>query len=211
VASTRKRARELLPNVLLTLLSIVQALALETFWNRFQSSDYLWQGGWPAFLGWLQVLVIVMGIAEIWLFYVSLILRFTWVPGVRDMLLPFFIGLLQFTLVHLQGIERIGAWLLCLSVIFAVVVTESHLIFNQARRDPANQLFFIGVEPATLRDFKQSIALVGALALAGLLLMWTGNQSWLALVSLLYALGAISWQMNVTGYYWKITITDAPE
>ena len=37
-----ERAKELLPAVILTILSMIQALALELFWTRFAASDYLW-------------------------------------------------------------------------------------------------------------------------------------------------------------------------
>ncbi len=208
---TRQRARELLPSVLLTLLSMIQALALETFWSHFQANDSLWLGGWPALLGWLQVVGVTLGITLIWLVYVSVLLRFSWVPGIRDMLVPFGIGLIEFMLVDLQGPEQVGQWLLCVAVAFAVVIGESHMIFRQARRDPMNRQFFAGVEPAKPSDYYGQAIVIGVMAALGLAVMWTGSQRWLALVSLVFVIAAFLRQFAATHYYWKISITDAPE
>ncbi len=62
-----ERARDLLPSIIITILSMIQALALELFWNRIQVSDFLWQGGWTATLGWLQLLVMLLGMLLVWL------------------------------------------------------------------------------------------------------------------------------------------------
>lgn len=211
MSSSRQRARDLLPNVLLTLLSIVQALALETFWERFLASDYLWMGGWPAWIGWVQVTTIVLGIIEIWLFYVSVILRFSWVPGVRDMVLPFFIGILEFILVELQGIERVGPWLVCLAATFALVGAESHLLFRNARRDPANRAFFERLAPAESVDLIRLVLPVVAILALAVAVMATGNQAGFALGCLLAAFCAMAWQIVITVRYWTSTITAVPD
>ena len=67
------RPRELLPGVLLTLLSVVQALVLETLWSTVQESSVLFAGGLPAWIGWLQVAAVFQGIVIIWLFYISIV------------------------------------------------------------------------------------------------------------------------------------------
>jgi hypothetical protein len=90
----RERATELLPSVLLTLLSMIQALALELLWTRVRETPVLWGADWQALLDWGQVVVTVLGMTVVWLLYVSLVLRFTWLPSIRDSLLPFGIGIL---------------------------------------------------------------------------------------------------------------------
>lgn len=202
----RGRARELLPSVLLTLLSMIQALALEIFWTRLRENPQLYAAGWPALLGWLQVVAVLLGIALIWLFYVSLILRFSWVPGVREMLLPFVIGMLEFTLIDLQGLERMGSWLVCLAAIFAVATTESHFIFRAARRDPANRQFFDLFAPATLSDYLHTGIVVALLLGLGSAVGLSGNRGALALVALLFAVAALLHQTYMACFYWRETI-----
>lgn len=210
-STTRERARALLPSVLLTLLSMIQALALELYWSRIQTTEVLWGGGFPAFLAWLQTAAVLLGILEIWLFYMSLLLRFSWVPTVRDMLLPFAIGLLEFLLIDLLGEGRVGEWLICLAVIFVVSVSENHLIFRAARRDPSNAEFFEGVGRATLADFYPQIASTVPILLIGLVVVWSGTEGGLAAAGVAYGLAALGWQLWITGRYWSVTISQAPE
>ena len=96
------RAKDLLPTIILTILSMIQALALELFWSRIEDSLFLWQGGLDAIIGWLQLLVMLAGILLIWVFYVSFVLRFTWLPSMEDTLIPFLIGLLEFAMIDLM-------------------------------------------------------------------------------------------------------------
>ena len=102
-----ERAKDLLPSIILTILSMIQALALELFWSRIEDSVFLWQGGLDAVVGWLQLSVMLVGILLIWVFYVSFVLRFTWLPSLEDTLIPFLIGLLEFAMIDLMR-ERSG-------------------------------------------------------------------------------------------------------
>ena len=94
--SMQQRAKALMPSMLLTLLSIIQALALELLWSRLTASEHLWRFDWVALLGWLQMSAVLLGIIEIWLMYTSLVLRLRWTPSTRDSVIPFVIGLLEF-------------------------------------------------------------------------------------------------------------------
>lgn len=160
-----ERARELLPTIVITVLSMIQALALELYWNRFLESDYLWQGGWEATLGWLQLAVMLLGILQIWMFYVRLVLRFTWLPIMGDTLTPFLIGLLEFAMIEMMGPGTMGPWFLILAVVFAVSIGASHLLMRRARLDPVNEHYFINVPRASWRDYMLSATIVAILAL----------------------------------------------
>ena len=199
-----ERARELLPTIVITVLSMIQALALELYWSRLRESDYLWQWGWDATLGWLQLLVMLLGIMQIWLFYVSLVLRFSWLPTMEDTLTPFVIGLLEFAMVDLVGPDTLGPWFLVLAMVFGVSIGASHLVMRRARRDPANNYFFSQVGRASWRDYRISALVVLALALFGLGL-WSGAlPAFVSLVALLFALLALSYQLLVVHRYWLV-------
>jgi hypothetical protein len=96
----RDRAKEHLPMVLLTLLSIVQALALELLWSYVRESTYLFEMTWTALLTWIQVGTNFIGIVVIWIVYASTAMRFRWIPTTSDSVYPFFIGLLEFILIE---------------------------------------------------------------------------------------------------------------
>jgi len=146
MGSMRRRAKEHFPSVLLTFLSIIQALAVEFWWSSMRDSDYLWSGGWDAWIGWIQFFTIFLGILEVWLVYTSLVMRFVWLPGFNDSVMPFFIGIIEFCLVDLMGPDHLPIWLCVLGLIFAVMVASSHQTLVQARREPENDLHFRNVK-----------------------------------------------------------------
>jgi hypothetical protein len=200
------RAKDLLPSVLLTLLSIIQALALEMLWASLDESPYLWAGGWQSILGWLQVAVMLLGILQIWLFYTSLVMRFRWVPSTRDSILPFVIGILEFTLIDLLGPATLAPWFCVLAIIFAISTWESHKMFMRARQDPENREFFENVERAKLVDFAAPIASVSGLVLFGVVLHVSGSPTWLALAGLLAALVMLAYQIALMRRYWDLAM-----
>ena len=197
-----ERARELLPAILITVLSMIQALALELYWTKIRESDFLWHGGWEAAIGWLQVLIVFLGILLIWLLYVSAVLRFSWVPAMEDTLIPFFIGLLEFSLIDLINPAALGPWFLVLGTIFAVSTGANHMVMRRARRDPQNAYFFDNIEPASWRDYTRSIVICTSLALLGAVL-WLGiTPHAVSIIALLLAMAAVVSQFWQTHRYW---------
>ena len=202
----RARAKQQLPSVLLTLLSIIQALALELLWGRIGESEYLFGGGWPAVVGWTQILAVVIGVLQIWFAYTSLVMRFVWTPSLNDLLVPFGVGLLEFTLIELLGPASLPAWFATLALTFALVMWATHVSYRQARRDPANDEFFAAIEPAGWRDFLGGFGMIGALLAIGVVLWWTGNQTWLALAALLFASGVLLYQIEIARRFWNLSM-----
>ena len=133
-----ERARELVPALIFTLLSMIQALALEIFWSKIVVSEHLWQWGWAAAIGWLQFSVMLEGILLIWLLYVSFILRFSWLPSLEDTLLPFFIGLLEFAMISLTEPDLVGPWLMLLALIYSLALLSSHTTMRRAESCASN-------------------------------------------------------------------------
>ena len=199
----RNRATDLLPAVLLTVLSMIQALALELLWTRLRESPYLWTMDWNALLGWTQVAAMLLGFLVVWLFYISVVMRFRWLPSLQDSVVPFGIGILEFTLIDLMGPDSLGPWFYALALIFGVSTWASHSIFRRARQDPANWEFFDSVQPATIRDFMPSISATGGIGFLGLVLQISRDQGWLALGAVLIASAALAYQIELTRRYWQ--------
>ncbi len=197
-----QRARDMLPAIVITVLSMIQALALELYWNRFQGSEHLWQGGWEAAVGWLQMGLMLLGILQIWLLYVSLMLRFSWLPEISDALVPFVIGLLEFTMIDLMGPATLGPWFLCLGMLFGICIGATHMAHRRARGDPANDYFFSRVAPANWRDYLGSSVMIVILLLFGVALWQTDNRTWLPFTAILLALPALAYQLLMTRRYW---------
>ena len=197
-----ERARDLVPSLMLTVLSMIQALALEMYWGRIGESVFLWEGGWEAVIGWMQVSALFLGILLIWVLYVSFVLRFTWLPTLEDTLVPFLIGALEFAMVDMLEPRYLGPWMLLLGAIFALATATAHTTMRRARREPENAYFFDNMEPSTWRDYLRSAVMVGILWLFGVALLVAGFQPYLALAALLFALLTLVGQYFQARKYW---------
>jgi len=204
----RARAKKQMPMVLLTLLSIIQALALELLWVHITESPELMTVSWFSLLHWIQIVVTLLGIILIWLLYSSMTMRFSWVPTPGDSVIPFGIGILEFTLIALLGVSHLGAWFVTLAVLFVISNWAMQSILRRARKDEDNDHFFSGVPPAAFRDFLPAIVIVSVLMLVGLALWLTGHTGVFALAALLVAGGAIAHQIYLSAARWRHSMTD---
>jgi hypothetical protein len=186
---------------------MIQALALELLWTRLRESPYLWTMDWNALLGWTQVAAMLLGFLVVWLFYISAVMRFRWLPSLQDSVVPFGIGILEFTLIDLMGPDALGPWFYTLALIFGVSTWASHSIFRRARQDPDNWEFFDSVQPATIRDFLPSISAAGGIGFLGLILHVSYDQGWFALGAFLLAIAALAYQIELTRRYWQRSLS----
>ncbi len=192
--SIRDRATNQFPMVLLTLLSIVQALALEFLWDHLRHRPELYELSWIAILGWLQIAASLMGLILIWLTYSGMVMRFRWTPSTGDSVMPFFVGLIEFLMIDMMGPDKLGHWMLVLAVVFATMIVVSHKIFRRARQDPSNYEWFEKYSPATIRDFLPKILVIVAMSLFGIWLWQSGNYGWPALFGLLAAHAVLGYE-----------------
>lgn len=171
----RERAKDSFPTVLLTLLSIVQALALELLWSHIMNTAYLFEMTWLAAISWVQITATFLGLVLIWVVYASNVMRFRWTPVTSDSVYPFVIGLIEFAHIASLDADEISNWLLLMALIFSTMTWVSHTNMKRARRDPDNASFFANRQPATLRDFYVTIAITLALITTGII--FRGNDA----------------------------------
>ncbi len=202
----RKRAKDLLPTVLLTLLSIVQAFSLELMWAHVTSEETRFQWTFAGVLSGLQILATFLGVLVIWLIYASLVLRFRWVPTTSDSVFPFLIGIIEFTLIATLGPHLLGQWFLILALIFVVMAWVSQVTLRRAREDGENDSFFSMVKPAGWKDYLFVIWASGVFVVAGTYLLLSDSQGWLALLALMVAIAALAMQMYSTDKFWRRSV-----
>ena len=207
MSEMRSRAKEHFPMVLATLLSIVQALALELLWAHIRVSEYLFTVNWIAVISWVQLVATFLGLVLIWVVYASMMMRFRWVPATTDSVYPFLIGLIEFMLIETLGPESIGSWLLLMASVFAMMVWVSHATMRRARRDGDNDEYFAQFKPATLRDFYPQIAIVGTLGLVGAYVLYRNDQGIVALLAILSCNGLLGWQFYEATVFWKRSVS----
>lgn len=206
--SIRQRASEMFPSVMLTVLSMIQALALELLWSRIVEDSFLWAGGWDAVLGWAELLAALLGILEIWLFYMSSVLRFTWVPSIYDSVLPFGIGMIEFSMIELIGPGTVAPWLLSVALLFGVSTWAGQQIARRARQIPSNEGFFAKFKPATRRDFLPAVLAVGALVVLAAVIYALGELRSVSFVAVCGVLALILRQLEVTRNFWNSSLSD---
>jgi len=189
--------------VLLTLLSILQALAVELLWSHVRDHDYLLESSWIAVISWVQIGATLLGVLLIWLLYSSMVMRFRWVPSTSDSLFPFIIGILQFVMIAALGPDRLGYWFVTLGILFGVTSAALQIVLRRARLDGDNDEWFANIPRATRRDFYPVVAVVGLLTGLGIALGVTGHQGPLALLALLVAAAALGYQMYLNHVFWR--------
>ncbi len=204
--SIRIRARAHLPSVLLTLLSIVQAIALESLWDHTVHRQEIYELSLAATTGWLQIAVSLFIIIMVWLAYVSLVMRFIWTPSVTDLTLPFFVGVIELLMIESMGPDELGAWFVVLALIFTLLLLLTHSLYRRARRDSDNAEFFQQIQAATWRDHLLNAAYVAVVALAGIGFWLYDYPGWVAVMALLVLLCSVAYQIRLLAGFWRTSM-----
>lgn len=192
--------------VLLTLLSIVQALALEFLWDHMRHRTDIFELSLAALIGWLQIAASFNAIILIWLMYAGMLMRFRWTPTTADSIFPFLLGLIQFMMIEIMGAEKLALWIVVLALVFGTMTFINHRAMKRARLDPANREFFDCFLPATLKDFVPDIVVVIALLLAGSWIWFSGQQDWFAICTLAAAFIGLGYETLKAARYWKVSM-----
>lgn len=197
-----------MPSVLLTLLSIVQALALELLWSYVREADYMFSLSAESVLTWMQVAANFLGIIVIWIVYAGTVMRFRWLPTTSDSVYPFVVGGLEFVLIETLAPPYLGLWCLCYALVYALMTWVTHHQMRRARRDGGNDEFFAHVEPATLKDFLPAIVIVSIGALSGTYLHLSGARDAMAFVIVSAFLVVLLRQLALTARFWELSFRD---
>ena len=196
----QERASEHFPSVLLGVLGIIQALALEILWESGVGGIGRWRAIDAEPSGWLQISAMFLGIVVVWVMYATTVLRFAWVPRFFDLFFPFVIGLLEFLLAFLCGPDGVVGYFLVLAVIFGVASSSMFGIYRI--------LIGAGDVPEIplgrqLRSYVPAavaiVVLLGSSALASA----TGPTSTVTLVCLALANVGLIVQLLTFRHYWQ--------
>jgi len=200
MSDIRNRAKDLLPSMLLTLMSIIQALALEFLWDVVRTAERAFT--WDAVLVWVQIAANMLGILQVWLFYTGVAMRFRWVPTSSDLMLPFLLGILEFTMIDLTGTGHLSLWFWTLASVYTIAAWDAQKVMVRARKDTDNDEFFRHVQPAGLRELIPPVAVVIGLVIFGCAVYVTNENRLLSLAGLLFAAGTLAFQIAMGRRYW---------
>ncbi len=205
------RAKELLPQVLLTLASIVQALALEVLWSSASDARGLWTTGAERFAGWLQVAAVFEGILLVWLYYAQLLMRFRWVPRVRDSVIPFGFGIGQFAIAELLAPGELALWLYAFGAVFAFAFWTSQMTFKAAALDRDNDWFFARFPQRGLDRWAPILGTVGTFVVLGAITQATGGGPRWAIFALVLVHAMLLAQLALQRWYWHRSMRAASD
>ena len=206
--ATRNRARELMPQVLLSVQSIIQALALEVLWSSMMESPHLWHGGIVALIGWIQVSAVFLGIVVMWIFFISLVFRYTWTPTVSDSVFPFVLGILEFSFAEMLEPELLSLWFFVLALIFVGASATSVVILKRALADEANREIRDAFDYSSQKAVRLASLLIGTLLVAGLAVAVSGPGGWVALAGVIAANAVLLAQANSIRGYWNRSLIE---
>jgi hypothetical protein len=204
VATLRARAKAQFPSVLLTLTSIIQAIALESLWSRF--SELAEPDGFLAIPveAWLQSGAMLLAIMVLWIYYAQLVMRLVWVPRLADSLIPFALGVAQFLEIDTLGREDVALWLAPFPVIFLLCFAGWNLTIARAGDESENADLMATFRPENglVRYGPMLGSVVFLMLLAACVWRWPGSST-AALISLDLLLVLHLW---LQGRYWRESV-----
>ena len=199
----RQRAKENFPTVLLSILGIMQALAMEILWSKIQEIDYLFELSWLSVIVWSQIVATFMGVVIVWVAYSSSAMRFRWVPTTMDSIFPFLIGLLEFVMIESIDPNEPSLWFFAMALLFASMNLVTHSMMRAARKDADNAFFFKAVTPAKLSDFQKEFATVATILLISCYFMLSSNNhTFVVLTPILLVNALLLFQFYLAEKFW---------
>ncbi len=208
-ATLRARAKTHFPSVLLTLTSVIQAMALETLWSRL--SVLASPDGFRAIPleTWLQATALLLAIVVLWIYYAQLVMRLVWVPRLTDSLIPFALGVGQFLEADTLGAGNVALWLAPFPVIFLLCFASWNWTVARAQREPENADLIDAFLPASL--VVRHGPMVGSIVLLVMMTLcaWVWPVSSMAMLILLDLLLLV--HIALQGVYWQQSVDPRQE
>ena len=202
------RVKHNVPALVLTLLGIMQAFALELLWSFIVETPYLFALTWQALLSWLQVSITLMGTILVWVSYATNVTRFVWVPTMQEFVMPFAVGLIQFSIIQMLTVQLIGLWMVLVAVLILTINWLAPSTMRKARLDGDNGEFFAGTTTASWRDFQLAIGSI-------IMLLAFGVYEWVyapfiaaTLAILLITLATLLVQFRLMAVWWSRSVSN---
>ncbi len=177
----RTQAKDMFPTVYLTMISMIQALALEVLWSAVREREYLRALDGAALTGWLQVAAMALLLFYFWNALANMVIRYRWVFSTRDSAVPFILGIAQFSLVALLQPATVHLWFYVFAATMVFVVWFMWAVVSSVASEPDNaDVIEAGVPATPARPF--ALALVPFCLVAGGLAQWSGVAGWMTVV-----------------------------
>ena len=206
------RVRSNVPAVVLTLLGIIQALALEQLWTHVLHRDVLYALNWQTLTTWTQIFTTLIAIILVWLVYAVNVTRFRWLPTVYEFILPFWVGFIQLLVIQALATTAIGFWFILMGVLFGTMIWIAQTTLRKARLDGGNASFFATIPPATWSDFLPTLTIIGLILTFGLYaaIFKTGDLTNLSMLLIMLLFACLHFKALTDGWQRSLSPNDNP-
>jgi hypothetical protein len=208
----RNRVRSNVPAVVLTLLGIIQALALEQLWTHVLHSDVLYALNWQTLTTWTQIFTTLIAIILVWLVYAVNVTRFRWLPTVYEFILPFWVGFIQLLVIQALATTAIGFWFILMGVLFGTMIWIAQTTLRKARLDGGNASFFATIPPQRGQIFLPALTIIGLILTFGLYAanFKTGDLINLSMLLIMLLFACLHFKALTDGWQRSLSPNDNP-
>lgn len=211
VNQARARAKEHLPSVVLTLLSIIQALALAAFWEQAISHFHQYpEVSLQGIVGWTQLVATFLTILTVWLTYVGFVIQFTWQPDLTDILAPFIIGVLELSFIQNLSLDSVGPWFCLGAVLNLSMFFLAHRMSVRARLDGDNTEFYSQVSKATWKDHLIGVSISLVFFTIGIWFSYSLQITWITFLAISIFIILRVRVILTANRIWKISMKEQP-
>jgi hypothetical protein len=147
-----------------TLVSVVQAIALEVLVSRVGELGVGLEMNWQAAIVWLEIVLLGLTVFYVWVSYTLLVTMAQWVLRVFDFAAAFSVGIVQFVSIRWIGIETIRPFFAMVLVGFVAGALISYSNTRAAAARPENEAVMSALPSLRISGL---LAVVGLLGLVG--------------------------------------------
>lgn len=161
----REKALTQFPAMYITLVSVVQAIALEALASRALDLAPGLDLGISGSVVWLQILLLAQTVFYVWVSYTLLVTLAQWIFRVFDFGAAFAVGAIQFVAIDLVG-KSLEGFLVTVAMGFLVGGFVSHSNIGAAASTPENRSVLRSLPRTRLTVLLLSVGVLGALGIA---------------------------------------------
>ncbi len=208
MANPREKALRQFPSMYVTLVSVIQAIALETLVSRVGELGLSPSLSWESALVWLEVGLLGQTVFYVWISYTLLVTIAQWVFRFSDFAAVFAVGVFQFTAISWIGADSIEPFMMIAAVGFlaGAWITWSNTGAAQTRPENARIM-----QALPRRLVVTLLAMVGLLGLLVGVPGQSGSMGTIRYVLILIAANAIFFFALLCWFYWWRRVVGATD
>ena len=128
----------------------------------------------------------------------------------QEFVMPFTVGLIQFSIIQMLTAQLIGPWMVLVAVLILTINWIAHGTMCKARLDGDNSEFFTGTTTAGWRDFQLAIGSIALLLVYGIYEWVFAPFNAATLSILLITLGLLLVQFRLMAVWWSRSVSTKP-